>query len=141
MNKLALPLALAVFLYSCFAPCAQAEDDKTWYITPRYGFSTSTGMLGVEVQVDHFALSAGAAPMLLMGCDSIGTYAIKYYFNSTGDSWSLNLFSASMCTRLSGIGADYRWRWTHWDVTAGLGLGSDGTVTGVVPSFAFGYAF
>jgi hypothetical protein len=144
LNKLAIPLFLlsTACSFFCFAPSASAEGNETWWITPRYGLSTSTGMIGVELQIDNIALAAGILPPIVTGgCDAIDTYAIKYYFSRTGDSWSMGLFSMGLCTRINGISADYRWRWTQWDLSAGVGFGRDNTTTGVVPSFSAGYSF
>jgi hypothetical protein len=154
LNKLAIPLFLlsTACSFSFFAPYAHsAESDETWWITPRYGFSTSTALIGIELQVDHVALAGGtilfASPTC--GCNgnsdnSMWTYAVKYYFNRFGDSWSLSLFSLGLSSdfRINGIGADYRWRvGSRWDLSAGMGFGSDGHLFGPVPSFAAGYSF
>ncbi len=141
MNKLAIPLFLLSTACS-FSPYAHsAESDETWWITPRYGLSTSTGMMGVELQIDNVALAGGITLPMISGCDAIDTYAIKYYFNAAGDSWSMGLFSMGLCTRINGVSADYRWRWTRWDLSAGLGLGSNGKTIGPAPSFSAGYSF
>ncbi len=147
MNKLAIPLFLLSTACS-FSPYAHsAESDETWWITPRFGGSSSTGMFGIEVQIDNIALAGGIWPPVAGGgCQgsnstSIWAYGAKYYFNAAGDSWSLGLFSLPLDDRFNGISVDYRWRWTRWDLTAGMGYGKDRTYTGPLPSFAVGYSF
>ena len=50
---------------------------ENWYIGPRIGISPYTGIIGLEIQNRHFALSLGFPT----------TVGLKYYFKPYGHSW------------------------------------------------------
>ena len=127
-------------------------DHKDFYITPRIGFSTFSGLIGIELQYKHFAFNIG---------DFTGekvkhclTYGIKYYFKSHHSTWYFGLGGGTALDEFIGennwrqhIGfiLGYRWRWGKgWDFNLGIGpLFPIGKKATHPPMFdlAFGYSF
>ena len=129
-----------------------AAKEKDFYITPRIGFSTLTGLIGIELQYKHFAFDLGyyfsEEPEEEGEYNHFLTYGIKYYFKPHRSTW---YFGLGAVTNLDegelGIGFlfGYRWRWGKgWDFNLGIGagfpIGKDGST---FPMFdlAFGYSF
>jgi len=111
---------------------AMAEE-KDFYITPRFGLSTLTGvigieLLGIELQHKHVAFDIGYFPGTEV--KHFLTFGIRYYFNSHRSTAYVGLGS--------GIGKEvdenvwrshigpifgYRWRWKKgWDFNLGIGF-------------------
>ena len=151
------------------AETVEPENSEEWFIGPRIGLSTFTGLVGIEVQRKQFGFSIG----LLADGEACG---LRYYFSPQGPSWYLGPFLmlseeeysgnfyATSETRETivetmmdvGIGAGYRWRWgSGWDLSIGGGVAywakeEKGDTTGhtadssglwFIPELAFGYSF
>jgi|CXWL01.1.fsa_nt_gi hypothetical protein len=156
MKKCNLPLVTRpiIFLYaaaftSCLASYAHAaEGEKDWRITPRIGFSPSTGFLGVEAQRGNYALAAGQIEIPVIFTKEtvkVTTTAFRYYFKGLNDSWSASFFNwhASEGNAV-GLSAEYRWRFgSQSDITTGLsiGYGNKTNKSAVIPSISYGYSF
>ena len=132
-----------------------AAKAKDFYITPRIGFSTLTGQIGIELQYKHFAFDIG---FLMAGDFSpagrffyILSYGIKYYFKPHRSTLYIGLGSGIGLNKgldPQDIGKSfiigYRWRWGKgWDFSLGLGAGiSRKTDMGVTEGeLALGYSF
>jgi hypothetical protein len=124
----------AVILLGLIGPL-RADQGENWYIGPRVGFvSPFTGLVGIEAQRKHFALSAGMP----------GTYGAKYYFSIPNHSWYVGLYMVrynytpesvqysdhgypydTKKVRRNGVGGGYRWRWgSGWDLDLSVGVES-----------------
>ena len=125
---------------------------KEFYITPRIGFSTFSGLIGIELQYKHFAFNIGD----FMGAKvkHCLTYGIKYYFKSHHSTGYFGLGGGTALDEFIGennwrqhIGfiLGYRWRWGKgWDFNLGIGpLFPIGKKATHPPMFdlAFGYSF
>ncbi len=125
-----------------------------FYITPRIGFSSFTGYIGIELQYKHFAFGIG----YLYGGDSeiklyhTLMYGIKYYFKPHRSTWYIGLGGTEQGKfiyegegkKAIGFVIGYRWRWGKgWDFSLGLGAGiSRKTDMGVTEGeLALGYSF
>ena len=131
---------------------SSSTKEKDFYVTPRIGFSTLTGLIGIELQYKHFAFNIGD----FMGTEvkHCLTYGIKYYFKSHHSTWYFGLGGGTALDEFIGennwrqhIGfiLGYRWRWGKgWDFNLGIGplFPIDKNVTHP-PMFdlAFGYSF
>ncbi len=135
-----------------------AAEEKDFYITPRIGFSTLTGLVGIELQHKHFAFDIGyyfsEEPEKEGEYNRFLTYGIKYYFKPHRSTAYIGLGGVTALVKIideddggTGIGfiLGYRWRWGKgWDFNLGIGagfpIGKDGST---FPMFdlAFGYSF
>lgn len=132
--------------------------EKDFYITPRIGFSTFTGLVGIELQHKHFAFDIGyyfsEEPEKEGEYNHFLTYGIKYYFKSHHSTWYFGLGGGTALDEFIGennwrqhIGfiLGYRWRWGKgWDFNLGIGpLFPIGKKATHPPMFdlAFGYSF
>ena len=128
------------------------ENKEAWFIGPRIGLSPYTGILGVELQYKHAALTAGWPK-------SIG---LKYYFVDSGHSGFIggsfkrysfvDRYNRNVTQTQFGGGPGYRWRWgSGWDLSMsvsflyliegyeGVALDEKGLV--IFPGITFGYSF
>ena len=125
---------------------------KDFYITPRVGFSTLTGMMGIELQYKHFAFDIGYGTGSKVKYTS--TYGIKYYFNSYRSTPYIGLggwtdyeeiITDKEWRTAIGFMLGYRWRWGKgFDANLGIGPAfSKGKKAFDPPLFeiAFGYSF
>ena len=125
-------------------------EEKDFYVILRFGLSTLTGLVGIELQHKHVAFDIGYAP----GSEvkHYLTFGIKYYFNSHHSTAYIGLGS--------GIGKEidenvwrshlgpifgYRWRWGKgWDFNLGIGfafgIGKDAPTPPML-ELAFGCTF
>lgn len=70
------------------------NPDHNINIYTAFGFSTYTGVAGIEFQMDHFALGGGY--ISIFGEDESGpTGGIRYYFSKTGGSWYIGASGTS----------------------------------------------
>ncbi len=125
-----------MFICCCAVPGISASEEKEesiqleqekWYIGPRVGFSTFTGILGVEIQYVNVALTIGLP-------ECIG---IKYYLDFPNHSWFIGAYFSRWDTEddetkggitydketntEGGIGVGFRWRWRNgWDLSIGV---------------------
>ncbi len=117
--------------------------EKSFFMGPRAGVSTLSGIVGAQVQYRNFALAGGWIP------DGIALSA-KYFFHSPGHSWFIAIGIGgyggedndyadfqSLPRRWEGTWVDkqttffvgglsgYRWQWkSGWDISVGAGLAS-----------------
>lgn len=141
-------LCVAAFT-SCFASYASAtEGEKDWRITPRIGFSTSTGVFGIEAQRGNYALAVGQIEIPVIFTNEtvkVTTTALKYYFKGLDNSWSASFFNwHSSEGNAFGLSAEYRWRFgSQSDITTGLsiGYGNKTNKSAAIPSISYGYSF
>jgi hypothetical protein len=106
-----------------------ATKEKDFYITPRFGFSSLTGFIGIELQYKHFASGIGYYTLWTGESDeSYLTGGIKYYFNSHRRTWyiglggGISLKGEARLDSYTGFIIGYRWRWGKgWDFSLGIG--------------------
>jgi len=117
---------------------------KDFYITPRIGFSTLTGQIGVELQYKHVAFDIG---YLRTGppdqdIQNFLTYGIRYYFNPHYRTWYFGVGGGTDFDELHlGFIVGYRWRWGKgWDFCLGYGYVFSGKEAPMI-DLAFGYSF
>ena len=127
--------------------------EKDFYITPRIGFSTLTGLIGIELQYKHVAFDIGYAiddepPHEGEDIHHYLMYGIKYYVNSHHSTWYIGLGGWANLDKDEldiGVILGYRWRWGKgWDFSLGYGLVLS-RLNDVSPppmfELAFGYSF
>jgi hypothetical protein len=119
-------------------------DTKDFYITPRIGVSTLTGMIGIELQYKHVAFDIGyvrgTPPDEDVNHDL--TFGIRYYFEPHRSTFYIGLGGCTDFDELD-IGAilGYRWRWGKgWDFSLGFGFFFSDTDAPMI-DLAFGYSF
>ncbi|MGB2763817.1 MAG: hypothetical protein WBC02_10430 [Candidatus Aminicenantaceae bacterium] len=116
---------------------------KDFYITPRIGFSTLTGQIGIELQHKHVAFDIGYIRTGPPHEDSKQylTYGIRYYFNPHYRTWYFGVGGGTDFDELHlGFIVGYRWRWGKgWDFCLGYGY----LLTKEAPmiDLALGYSF
>ena len=122
---------------------------KDFYITPRFGFSTLTGTIGIELQYKHVAFDIGYGftakpPHEEDGLQHALTYGIRYYFNPHYRTW---YFGLGGWIRLDkdeidmGFIVGHRWRWGKgWDFCLGFGYTFSGSGAPMI-DLALGYSF
>ena len=120
---------------------------KDFYITPRIGFSTLTGAIGIELQYKHVAFDIGYLFTAESRYEGSGfphglTYGIRYYFNPHYSTWYFGLGGWTDFDELNtGAILGYRWRWGKgWDFCLGLGYTFSGSGVPMI-DLAFGYSF
>ena len=130
--------------------------EKNFYITPRIGVSTLTGLIGIELQYKHFAFDIGyikgTPPDEDVNHDL--TYGIRYYFEPHRSTAYIGLGGWIDLVKIIdedegrttiGFILGYRWRWGKgWDFNLGIGPAfSKGKGAFVPPMFdiALGYSF
>ena len=135
-----------------------AAEEKDFYMTPRVGLSTLTGLIGIELQNKHFAFDIvylwGEEPEEERKYYHILMYGIKYYFKPHRSTAYIGLGGWTDLVKIRdeddwgttiGFILGYRWRfWKHWDFSLGTGPAfSKGKKAFVPPMFelAFGYSF
>jgi len=129
-----------------------AAKEKDFYITPRIGFSTFSGLIGIELQYKHFAFNIG--DFTGANVKHCLTYGIKYYFKSHHNTWYFGLGGGTALDEFIpennwrqhiGFILGYRWRWGKgWDFNLGIGpLFPIGKKVTHHPMFdlVFGYSF
>ena len=116
--------------FECVNTAFAARTDQTWYVTPKIGYSLFTGILGLEVQRDHWAFDAGYFP----------SGGVRFYFKPQGHSWFTGVYGSGYgyddnetidgiaYTHKSaiqgGAAGGYRWFWrSRWSLELGLAIG------------------
>jgi hypothetical protein len=149
-------------LFFAQPPKAYPSEGKSenWFIGPRIGVSSFTGLLGLEMQYKRVGVSvgipnrAGARYYVFHPGHAgfIGIFGSKYGFQD--DHTIENQFYTDRDIMESGAGIGYRWRWgSGWDLEAGLSTifkkeissGRSGEYIKksifLFPILAFGYSF
>ncbi len=122
---------LVYILIFILIPSSVAAD-KNFYLTPRIGWSTFTGNIGIELQYKHFAFDIG--DLTGKNIKHYLTFGFKYYFYSnhstiyTGIGGGVALTDnegdseSTPVTSHTGLIIGYRWRWnSKWELNLGLG--------------------
>jgi hypothetical protein len=138
----------------------KSPEEDLWYVGPRIGYSPFTGIIGLEIQYRHMALTFGGP----------GNAGVKYYFSFPKHSWFVGGFYSQYDsdneetkegitytdsnTIEGGIAGGYRWRWgSGWDLSLCLGIAygeeeltnsyykRTETYIGFRPGVIFGYSF
>ena len=130
-NLSSLLILLCVLIGGASSVHAEQSAPKSWWITPKAGFSAFSGIAGLEVQYNHAAFDLGY-PL---------TGSVRYYFRPQRHSWFAGLYGTGwgydhdetkdgvVYTHFSyiqgGAGAGYRWLWhSRWSVELGLAVGA-----------------
>ncbi len=119
-------------------PLRPPPEPENFYIGPRVGYSSYSGIYGMECQFLHLGVSAGSLKR-----SDIDGYAVgaKYYLNKYRSTWYLGVCYNTWTEPFGaggpngeetytgyGIGLGYRWRLgSGWDIAVGLGYGKGKT--------------
>ena len=103
-------------------------ENRKIFFRPKIGGSTLSGLVGAELQIDHFALAAGWVPYGFVG-------GAKYYFHRPGHSWYVAIGGGQWKDsgdiseyQILGGAMGYRWQWpSGMNVSIGGGLASQKT--------------
>jgi len=107
-----------------------SEDSLRWRGGPHIGFSYYTGVIGAELQKEHWGFTIGIPAAI----------GVRYYLDNIGYRWffgahamNYNIDDANetkdgiryeeLSSTAAGLGVGYKWRLkNHWDITLSLSI-------------------
>jgi hypothetical protein len=112
-------LIFIIFILLLHLQIIAQEEEKNYYITPKFGWSTVTGNFGIEFQYKNFGINVG--DLLGTNIKHYLTTGLNFYLDSHkscfyfgigyGKALTEREKNSNVITSHTGIIAGYRWKW------------------------------